>query len=190
MNQNRVQASEVAPRAGLADISILANASLTSVTGTDMTSNAQGNYDLALKYSGTGLASVGVADKKVLVYALPAELQGKVVGGATVDIDANLLPITPGDIPGVSLLFGALGTAIDGVDKLVAIPAVKAAFDSLSTIQNLGAYQETLPATVSPDGKTISVDFTQGFGKYVHQAYVVDCKINPNAVRTKKISFL
>ena len=40
------------------------------------------------------------------------------------------------------------------------------------------------------DGKTISVDFTQGFGKYVHQAYVVDCKINPNAVRTKKISFL
>ena len=56
MNQNRVQASEVAPRAGLADISILANASLTSVTGTDMTSNAQGNYDLALKYSGTGLA--------------------------------------------------------------------------------------------------------------------------------------
>ncbi|QWF35273.1 hypothetical protein KME73_07260 [Latilactobacillus curvatus] len=74
MNQNRVQASEVAPRAGLADISILANASLTSVTGTDMTSNAQGNYDLALKYSGTGLASVGVADKKVLVYALPAEL--------------------------------------------------------------------------------------------------------------------
>lgn len=172
MNQNRVQASEVAPRAGLADISILANASLTSVTGTDMTSNAQGNYDLALKYSGTGLASVGVADKKVLVYALPAELQGKVVGGATVDIDANLLPITPGDMPGVSLLFGALGTAIDGVDKLVAIPAVKAAFDSLSTIQNLGAYQETLPATVSPDGKTISVDFTQGFGKYVHQAYV------------------
>lgn len=101
MNQNRVQASEVAPRAGLADISILANASLTSVTGTDMTSNAQGNYDLALKYSGTGLASVGVADKKVLVYALPAELQGKVVGGATVDIDANLLPITPGDIPGL-----------------------------------------------------------------------------------------
>lgn len=59
-----------------------------------------------------------------------------------------------------------------GIDKLVAIPAVKAAFDSLSTIQNVGAYQETLPATVSPDGKTISVDFTQGFGKYVHQAYV------------------
>lgn len=25
---------------------------------------------------------------------------------------------------------------------------------------------------MSPDGKTISVDFTQGFGKYVHQAYV------------------
>lgn len=172
MNQNRVQASEVAPRAGLADISILTNASLTSMTGTDMTPNAQGNYDLALKYSGTGLASVGVADKKVLVYALPAELQGKVVGGATVDIDANLLPITPGDIPGVSLLFGALGTAIDGLNAVVKIPAVKAAFDSLSTVQNLGAYQETLPATVSPDGKTISVDFTQGFGKYVHQAYV------------------
>ena len=172
MNQNRVQASEVAPGAGLADISILANASLTSVTGTDMTPNAQGNYDLALKYSGTGLASVGVADKKVLVYALPAELQGKVVGGATVDIQANLLPITPGDIPGVKVLFDALGVTINTLNAVLPIPSVVAAFNQLKTVQNLGAYQKTLPAVVSADGKTISVEFTQELSEYVHQAYV------------------
>ncbi|CAM2885757.1 adhesive domain-containing protein [Latilactobacillus sakei] len=159
------------PRAGLADISILQNASLTSTTGTQMTPNAQGNFDLSLNYTGQGVATVGVADKKVLVYALPASLQGKVVGGSTVDIQADLLPITPGDIPGVKPLFDALGLAITALDKALKIPAVVAAFDDLKQVQSLGSYQETVTANVSPDGKTISVDFTQGFGRYVHQAY-------------------
>ncbi|MFL2080416.1 adhesive domain-containing protein [Latilactobacillus sakei] len=159
------------PRAGLADISILQNASLTSTTGTQMTPNAQGNFDLSLNYTGQGVATVGVADKKVLVYALPASLQGKVVGGSTVDIQADLLPITPGDIPGVKPLFDALGLAITALDKALKIPAVVAAFNDLKKVQDLGSYQETVTANVSPDGKTISVDFTQGFGRYVHQAY-------------------
>ncbi|MGN8156463.1 adhesive domain-containing protein [Latilactobacillus sakei] len=171
INQNRAQASQVNPRAGLADISILQNASLTSTTGTQMTPNAQGNFDLSLNYTGQGVATVGVADKKVLVYALPASLQGKVVGGSTVDIQADLLPITPGDIPGVKPLFDALGLAITALDKALKIPAVVAAFNDLKKVQDLGSYQETVTANVSPDGKTISVDFTQGFGRYVHQAY-------------------
>ncbi|AWZ43822.1 adhesive domain-containing protein [Latilactobacillus sakei] len=171
INQNRAQASQVNPRAGLADISILQNASLTSTTGTQMTPNAQGNFDLSLNYTGQGVATVGVADKKVLVYALPASLQGKVVGGSTVDIQADLLPITPGDIPGVKPLFDALGLAITALDKALKIPAVVAAFNNLKKVQDLGSYQETVTANVSPDGKTISVDFTQGFGRYVHQAY-------------------
>ncbi|MEJ1323695.1 hypothetical protein QY887_04125 [Latilactobacillus sakei] len=41
----------------------------------------------------------------------------------------------------------------------------------MKQVQSLGSYQETVTANVSPDGKTISVDFTQGFGRYVHQAY-------------------
>ncbi|WP_409043389.1 hypothetical protein NON14_08765 [Latilactobacillus sakei] len=171
INQNRAQASQVNPRAGLADVSILQNASLTSTTGTQMTPNAEGNFDLSLNYTGQGVATVGVADKKVLVYALPASLQGKVVGGSTVDIQADLLPITPGDIPGVKPLFDALGLAITALDKALKIPAVVAAFDDLKQVQSLGSYQETVTANVSPDGKTISVDFTQGFGRYVHQAY-------------------
>lgn len=171
INQNRAQASQVNPRAGLADVSILQNASLTSTTGTQMTPNAEGNFDLSLNYTGQGVATVGIADKKVLVYALPASLQGKVVGGSTVDIQADLLPITPGDIPGVKPLFDALGLAITALDKALKIPAVVAAFDDLKQVQSLGSYQETVTANVSPDGKTISVDFTQGFGRYVHQAY-------------------
>ena len=171
INQNRAQASQVNPRAGLADISILQNASLTSTTGTQMTPNAQGNFDLSLNYTGQGVATVGVADKKVLVYALPASLQGKVVGGSTVDIQADLLPITPGDVPGVKTLFDALGLTITALDKALKIPAVVAAFNDLKKVQDLGSYQETVTANVSPDGKTISVDFTQGFGRYVHQAY-------------------
>ena len=114
---------------------------------------------------------MGVADKKVLVYALPASLQGKVVGGSTVDIQADLLPITPGDVPGVKTLFDALGLTITALDKALKIPAVVAAFNDLKKVQDLGSYQETVTANVSPDGKTISVDFTQGFGRYVHQAY-------------------
>ncbi|BAX67336.1 hypothetical protein FD49_GL001827 [Latilactobacillus sakei subsp. sakei DSM 20017 = JCM 1157] len=171
INQNRAQASQVNPRAGLADISILQNASLTSTTGTQMTPNAQGNFDLSLNYTGQGVATVGVADKKVLVYALPASLQGKVVGGSTVDIQADLLPIIPGDVPGVKTLFDALGLTITALDKALKIPAVVAAFNDLKKVQDLGSYQETVTANVSPDGKTISVDFTQGFGRYVHQAY-------------------
>lgn len=171
INQNRAQASQVNPRAGLADISILQNASLTSTTGTQMTPNVQGNFDLSLNYTGQGVATVGVADKKVLVYALPASLQGKVVGGSTVDIQADLLPITPGDVPGVKTLFDALGLTITALDKALKIPAVVAAFNDLKKVQDLGSYQETVTANVSPDGKTISVDFTQGFGRYVHQAY-------------------
>ncbi|ARJ72563.1 hypothetical protein LP065_08570 [Latilactobacillus sakei] len=171
INQNRAQASQVNPRAGLADISILQNASLTSTTGTQMTPNAQGNFDLSLNYTGQGVATVGVADKKVLVYALPASLQGKVVGGSTVDIQADLLPITPGDVPGVKTLFDALGLTITALDKALKIPAVVAAFNDLKKVQDLGSYQETVTANVSPDGKTISVDSTQGFGRYVHQAY-------------------
>ncbi|UNC20126.1 hypothetical protein FX991_08315 [Latilactobacillus sakei] len=159
------------PRAGLADISILQNASLTSTTGTQMIPNAQGNFDLSLNYTGQGVVTVGVADKKVLVYALPASLQGKVVGGSTVDIQADLLPITPGDVPGVKTLFDALGLTITALDKALKIPAVVAAFNDLKKVQDLGSYQETVTANVSPDGKTISVDFTQGFGRYVHQAY-------------------
>ncbi|MEJ1323694.1 hypothetical protein QY887_04120 [Latilactobacillus sakei] len=123
INQNRAQASQVNPRAGLADVSILQNASLTSTTGTQMTPNAEGNFDLSLNYTGQGVATVGIADKKVLVYALPASLQGKVVGGSTVDIQADLLPITPGDIPGVKPLFDALGLAITALDKALKIPS-------------------------------------------------------------------
>ncbi|MEJ1329836.1 hypothetical protein QY895_02595 [Latilactobacillus sakei] len=57
------------------------------------------------------------------------------------------------------------------MDKALKIPRVVAAFDDLKQVQSLGSYQETVTANVSPDGKTISVDFTQGFGRYVHQAY-------------------
>ncbi|CAJ1181255.1 hypothetical protein CPEBRM1_ABPJDJAI_00427 [Companilactobacillus paralimentarius] len=164
------------PTAGLADISVLDNASLVSTTGNTMTPNSQGNYDLSLKYSGTGLASVGVADKKVLVYSLPPELQGKVVGGATVQIDAQLLPIVPADVPGVDLLFAAVESAVDvfaGAVKLlgVDVSGLQDAIDDLKGLKELGSYHDTLPGVVSADGKTISVDFTQGLGNYVNQAY-------------------
>ncbi|WP_375708065.1 adhesive domain-containing protein, partial [Companilactobacillus sp. RD055328] len=156
---------------GLADISILENTSLVSNTGTDLMPNGDGNFDLSLQFQGKGLATVGLADDKVLVYALPAELQGKVVGGASVDIQADLLPITPGQLPGVSALFSTLGTALTGLNAVLPIPSVLAAFNQLNELQDLGQYTQTVQGTVSPDGKYISVDFTQGFGNYVHQAY-------------------
>ncbi|GEO59264.1 adhesive domain-containing protein [Companilactobacillus bobalius] len=175
-NHKQAQESTIMPTAGLADISVLGNASLVSTTGNTMTPNSQGNYDLSLKYSGMGLASVGVADKKVLVYSLPPELQGKVVGGATVQIDAQLLPIVPADVPGVDLLFAAVEAAVDvfaGAVKLlgVDVSGLQDAIDDLKGLKELGSYHDTLPGIVSADGKTISVDFTQGLGNYVNQAY-------------------
>lgn len=175
-SQNRTQESSIMPTAGLADISVLSDASLISTTGNNMTPNSDGNYDLSLKYSGKGLANVGLADKKVLVYSLPSELQGKVKSGAMIDIDAQLLPIVPADVPGVNVLFTTVETAVDVFAKAVSlvgidISGLQTAIDDLKELKELGSYQATLPGVVSADGKTISVDFTQGLGNYVNQAY-------------------
>lgn len=168
-SQNRTQESSIMPTAGLADISVLSDASLISTTGNNMTPNSDGNYDLSLKYSGKGLANVGLADKKVLVYSLPSELQGKVKSGAMIDIDAQLLPIVPADVPGVNVLFTTVETAVDVFAKAVSlvgidISGLQTAIDDLKELKELGSYQATLPGVVSADGKTISVDFTQGLG--------------------------
>lgn len=176
MGPSGITTVEAATRAGLADISILEDASLVSTNGTDLVANADGNFDVSLQFSGTGLASVGLADQKVLVYALPAELQGKVIDGATVDIEANLLPITPGDVPGVNLLFSAVETAVDVFAAAVAltgtdISGVHDAIEDLKGLKDLGSYTVTLPATVSDNGEALYVDFTQGLGTYVNQAY-------------------
>lgn len=170
------QTSSATARTGLADMSILENTSLVSTTGQEIAPNAAGNYDLALQFSGTGLADVGLVDSKVLVYVLPAELQGKVLDGATVDIQADLLPVTPADIPGIDLLFNAVELAVNVFASAVAltgtdVSGLQAAVEELKGLKNLGSYTATLPATVSGDGKALSVDFTQGLGNYFHQAY-------------------
>lgn len=175
-SHRQAQESTVMPMAGLADISILSNANLISTTGNTMVPNSQGDYDLSLKYSGTSLASVGLADKKVLVYSLPPELQGKVKSGANVYIDAELLPITPANVPGVNLLFSAVEAAVDvfaGAVSLlgVNVSGLQDAVDDLKGLKDLGHYQANLPGVVSADGKTISVDYTQGLGNYVNVAF-------------------
>ncbi|MGX7418189.1 adhesive domain-containing protein [Carnobacterium gallinarum] len=168
--------NQTAQAAGLADVSILGNNTLVSNNGTNLSPNAQGNYDIDLTFSGQALASVGLADPKVVVFSLPPELQGKVVGGATINIDANLLPITPGNVPGVHEVIGTIGAAINALDVAakplgVNLDALKTAFQSIQNAQTLGAYQESLPGVVSADGKSISVDFTDGFGNYVRKAF-------------------
>ncbi|WDT65817.1 hypothetical protein NV391_00835 [Companilactobacillus crustorum] len=144
-SQNRTQESSIMPTAGLADISVLSDASLISTTGNNMTPNSDGNYDLSLKYSGKGLANVGLADKKVLVYSLPSELQGKVKSAAMIDIDAQLLPIVPADVPGVNVLFTTVETAVDVFAKAVSlvgidISGLQTAIDDLKELKELGSY--------------------------------------------------
>ncbi|MDT1939728.1 MULTISPECIES: adhesive domain-containing protein [Carnobacterium] len=167
---------EQTAQAALADVSILNNTQLVSNNGTNLSPNGAGNYDLDLTYSGDALASVGLGTPKVVVFALPTELQGKVVGGATVAIDAKLLPITPAQLPGLPLLIGTAETALTTLDNAAnlagqgtALDPVIAAFQAIKTAQNFGNYQETLPGVVSPDGKYISVNFTDGLGNYVKQ---------------------
>ncbi|MDO0874694.1 adhesive domain-containing protein, partial [Carnobacterium divergens] len=167
---------EQTAQAALADVSILNNTQLVSNTGTNLSPNGAGNYDLDLTYSGDALASVGLGTPKVVVFALPTELQGKVVGGATVAIDAKLLPITPAQLPGLPVLIGTADAALTTLDNAAnlagqgtALDPVIAAFQAIKTAQNFGNYQETLPGVVSPDGKYISVNFTDGLGNYVKQ---------------------
>lgn len=167
---------EQTAQAALADVSILNNTQLVSNMGTNLSPNGAGNYDLDLTYSGDALASVGLGTPKVVVFALPTELQGKVVGGATVAIDAKLLPITPAQLPGLPVLIGTADAALTTLDNAAnlagqgtALDPVIAAFQAIKTAQNFGNYQETLPGVVSPDGKYISVNFTDGLGNYVKQ---------------------
>ena len=174
---------QTASAAGLAEVSILGSSTLVSNVGTPtsngtiLSPNLDGNYDVDLTFEGQALANVGLADKKVVVFSLPPELEGKVVGGATIDIDAKLLPITPGDIPVLGPLVNTLGGAIDALAAVanplgVDLSSLTIAFDAVKNQLDLGAYQKSLPGIVSPDGKSISVDFTDGLGEYVRQAFV------------------
>ncbi|MGO2963666.1 MAG: adhesive domain-containing protein [Carnobacterium maltaromaticum] len=174
---------QTASAAGLAEVSILGSSTLVSNTGTPtsngtiLSPNLDGNYDVDLTFEGQALANVGLADPKVVVFSLPPELEGKVVGGATIDIDAKLLPITPGDLPAVSVLIGAVDTALNTL-KAAATPlgvdltSLTTAFGAIRNAQDLGSYQASLPGVVSADGKSISVDFTDGLGLFVRQAFV------------------
>lgn len=171
--------TNTAQAAGIADISILKNTSLVSNNGEQPVKNAEGNYDLDLTLEGTGAASVGLANSKVVVFTLPPALQGKVIGEPTVNVNAQLTAITPGDIPGVSSLVNTLGDAIEGLTSIPGIEDIlgidldplNTAFESVQNAQELGSYEVTVPGVVSEDGKTITVDFTEGLGEYTRSAF-------------------
>ncbi|MGY3779334.1 LPXTG cell wall anchor domain-containing protein [Isobaculum melis] len=162
--------------AGLADVNILSNTSLTSKPSVDMVPNENGNYDVDLTFTGEALASVGLADSKVVVFSLPPELKGKVVGNATVDINVKFLPFTPADLPAVKLLLGTLNTALNALKTVAAVAGVNLtpivdAITQLQSLQTFGDYNTTVTGTVSPDGSSISVDYTSGLGSYVKTTY-------------------
>lgn len=153
-------------RAGLADVSLLSNGQMTTNKANPQTKNAQGNYDLDLSYTGTGVANVGLATKKIMVFGLAPELRGKVVGGANIAVDAALTDINLSKIPGVSAEVALVQTALSllgtGSPELL---AVQNALNRLTSAQPLGTYHANVAGTVTND--RITADVTDGLGNYV-----------------------
>lgn len=168
--------------ADLADISILEGTKLSSKKGTvvndgvKLEKNADSTYDLNLSFKGTGVADIGLASSKVVVFAIPEELRGKLEEPILINADAKLLPIVPGDIPGVKDLVvnvGGLITKLLGLAKPLGLEldSLTHAFEAINSLQDLGSYHAALEGKLSADGKYVMVDFTDGLGEYVRSAY-------------------
>ncbi|EOL42861.1 adhesive domain-containing protein [Enterococcus caccae] len=181
-NQYEVNAESSASAADLADISILKGTQLSSKNGTIMSDgvklekNADATYDLDLSFKGTAIADVGLVSPKVIVFAIPEELRGKMDGPILINANAKLLPIVPGDVPVVKdlvLKVGGLVTRLLGLAKPLGLQldSLEKAFEGLNSLQELGSYQATVEGKLSPDGKYVMVDFTDGLGQYVRTTY-------------------
>lgn len=180
--QYEVSASESAQAADLADVSILKGTQLSSNNGTAVSDgvklekNADSTYNLDLSFKGTAIADVGLASPKVIVFALPEELRGKIDGPMMINAHAKLLPIVPGDVPVVKDLILNVGTLVTRLLSLakplgLELDSLENAFKGLNTLQDLGSYEATFEGKLSPDGKYVMVDFTDGLGQYVRTTY-------------------
>ncbi|WP_086311995.1 hypothetical protein A5821_003241 [Enterococcus sp. 7F3_DIV0205] len=180
--QYEVSAMEAASPADLADVSILKGTQLSSNNGTvindgvKLEKNADSTYNLDLSFKGTAVADVGLASPKVIVFAIPEELRGKINGPILINANAKLLPIVPGDVPVVKdlvLKVGGLVTRLLGLAKPLGLQldSLEKAFEGLNSLQDLGSYQATVEGQLSPDGKYVMVDFTDGLGQYVRTTY-------------------
>lgn len=181
-NQFEADAAELTNTADLVDISILKGTQLSSNKGTvvsdgvKLEKNADSTYDLDLSFKGTAVAEVGLASPKVIVFAIPEELRGKIDGPILINASAKLLPIVPGDVPVVKdlvLKVGGLVTRLLGLAKPLGLQldSLEKAFEGLNSLQELGSYQATVEGKLSPDGKYVMVDFTDGLGEYVRATY-------------------
>ncbi|MBO0474196.1 hypothetical protein IGL98_000898 [Enterococcus sp. DIV0840] len=181
-SQYEVNAAESANAADLADVSILKGTQLSSNNGTvindgvKLEKNADSTYDLDLSFKGTAVADVGLVSPKVIVFAIPEELRGKIDGPILINASAKLLPIVPGDVPVVKdlvLKVGGLVTRLLGLAKPLGLQldSLEKAFEGLNSLQDLGSYQATVEGKLSPDGKYVMVDFTDGLGQYVRTTY-------------------
>lgn len=181
-SQYQANATESVNTADLADVSILKGTQLSSNNGTvisdgvKLEKNADSTYDLDLSFKGTGVADVGLVSPKVIVFSIPEELRGKIDGPILINASAKLLPIVPGDVPGVKdlvLKVGGLVTRLLGLAKPLGLQldSLEKAFEGLNSLQDLGSYQATVEGKLSPDGKYVMVDFTDGLGQYVRTAY-------------------
>ncbi|ALS01570.1 hypothetical protein ATZ33_09360 [Enterococcus silesiacus] len=181
-NQFEADAVELTNTADLADISILKGTQLSSNKGTvisdgvKLEKNADSTYDLDLSFKGTAVADVGLVSPKVIVFAIPEELRGKIDGPILINASAKLLPIVPGDVPVVKdlvLKVGGFVTRLLGLAKPLGLQldSLEKAFEGLNSLQELGSYQATVEGKLSPDGKYVMVDFTDGLGQYVRTTY-------------------
>lgn len=180
--QYEVKATESVNATDLVDVSILKGTRLSSNNGTAINNgvklekNADSTYDLDLSFQGTAIADVGLVSPKVIVFAIPEELRGKMDGPILINTNAKLLPIVPGDVPIVKdlvLKVGGLVTRLLGLAEPLGLQldSLEKAFEGLNSLQDLGSYEATVEGKLSPDGNYVMVDFTDGLGQYVRTTY-------------------
>lgn len=181
-SQYEVNAESSVSTVDLANINILKETQLFSKNGTSVSDGVKlekkedSTYDLDLLFKGTAVADVGLVSPKIIVFAIPEELKSKIVGPIKININAKLMPIVPGDVPGVKdlvLNVGGLVTKLLGLAKPLGLQldSLEKAFEGLNSLQDLGSYHATVEGKLSPDGNYVMVDFTDGLGEYVRAAY-------------------
>ncbi len=169
----------------LADVNVLQDVNVNAVLG-----NATGTspYTLALKLTGTGLADVELVnpDKTAVFYS--KELADKWTPNGKAHVEAELLPISLADIPGVvAALNGVTSTLNDNVNTLLQtvntivnengltnqviqvqgltdLQAALAALNNLDdAVVNLTDYKDDITVTKGDNGEMI-VNFSDALG--------------------------
>lgn len=179
-----------AEAATLADVEILTNVAVNASL-----SNLEGpaSYNLNLSLTGTGLADVDLVNPETVALFHAPDLAGDIGVTDLATVRVEILPITLDDLPVLdSLLSGLIDTltsAVSGIvgllgditalipDRLLEVKGLEELQNAIGALSNVDealadllVYEDTIPAEVSNETGTITVDFSNNLNNHLETA--------------------